>query len=134
MMKAGFGRSRGFTELRRAGRALRRRINGLCAEIAARIALDARERSSDQDKSIPSPLCGRGGTRRAALGGKGLLGAVFSRTAKARPHFTILSPVGMGFIVAFLQGDGRGDKFAPGRRVASPPEPVEPASMACDDV
>ncbi len=51
------GRGRAYVEMRRDGMELRRRINGLCAEIAARIALDAG--GPGQNKPIPwSPVGG----------------------------------------------------------------------------
>ena len=68
-------RGREYAALRRDGMAIRRRISGLCAEIAARMALGS---VCGAGKEYPSPLEGGGEILDACSG---------------------LSPVGMGFIV-----------------------------------
>lgn len=144
------GRGRAYMALRRDGMAIRRRINGLRAEVAARIAFDGSDAVRATIKSFPSPPSSfREGE--AGWGGclpQGRPQKVFSGAgAPPPPHLNLpprrgeeivqlsevsldgpvpdlpASPVGMGSIVAFSGGG-----FS-----SVPPRAVDTLSKACDD-
>ena len=78
-------RGREYAALRRDGMAIRRRINGLCAEIAARMALDGGGSVRVAGKEVSSPSRGE---------------------ERYLDPTSALSPVGMGFIVVNRAGCG----------------------------